>query len=84
MSITTYSAAEVAEQIGAPSQRWVIEQLRSGRFPGRKIGRNWRLTEEDVIAALEVCRFNPSDPGEPAFSPVTGLTPTSRRNIAGV
>lgn len=83
MSITTYSVAEVAEQIGAPSQRWVVEQLRSGRFPGRKIGRNWRLTEEDVVAALEVCRFNPSETGDCAFSPVTGLTPTSRRNIAG-
>lgn len=84
MSLTTYSVAEVVEQIGAPSERWVIEQLRSGRFPGRKIGRNWRLTEGDVVVALEVCRFNPSETGECAFGPVTGLTPTSRRNIAGV
>ncbi len=84
MSLTTFSVAQVVEQIGAPSERWVIEQLRSGRFPGRKMGRRWRMTEEDVIAALEVSRYNPPETGESAVRAVTGLTPTSRRNIAGV
>lgn len=76
----TFSIANVAEQMGAPSERWVIDQIRSGRFPARKIGRAWRMTERDIEDALEVCGNTHRPPVQPA-APLTGLTPTSRRRL---
>jgi hypothetical protein len=75
----TYSTAEAAELIGAPSERWLIERLRSGTFRGRKIGRHWRLTEQDIADALDVCA---NDSGITSAVP-SGLTPRSRKRVAG-
>jgi hypothetical protein len=36
MMRTTYSTADSAQQMGC-SERWLIEQLRANRFPGRKV-----------------------------------------------
>lgn len=72
--VITYSIAEVAEQFGAPSERWVIDQIRAGRFPARKIGRSWRMTDQDVADALDACR-----PRSDGVQPLVGLTPTSKR-----
>lgn len=74
----TYSVAEAAEQIGAPSERWVVEQLRAGRFPGRKVARTWRMTDVDIADALEVCRNNP----RVTKAAAVGLTPTSRKRVS--
>jgi hypothetical protein len=35
----TYATGEAFEILGAPSERWLVEQLRVGRFSGRKVGR---------------------------------------------
>lgn len=51
----TYSVSEAVQLIGAPSQRWLVEQIRAGRFRARKIGRDWRLTAQDLADALEAC-----------------------------
>jgi hypothetical protein len=83
MSIVTYSTAEAAEQIGAPSERWLIEHLRSGRFPGRKVGRHWRLTDQDIADVLDVCRNDASRAALPVVTPIVGLTPTSRKKVVG-
>ena len=52
----TYSTAEVAEYLVGDSlkepERWLLRQIRSGRVTARKIGRGWRMTEEDVAQAL--------------------------------
>jgi hypothetical protein len=79
----TYSTRQASEIFGAPSERWLVEQLRSGRFRGRKVGRHWRMTDEDIRDALDICgnyarRFaeNPS--------PASGLTSTSRRKVLGI
>jgi hypothetical protein len=79
--IRTYSTAEATERIGAPSERWLVEQLRAGRFPGRKIGRHWRMTDQDVRDALDLCRNN-SRSVHTHGAPVVGLTPRSRKRIS--
>lgn len=53
--VLTYSSADAADWMGAPSERWLIHKLRAGAFPGRKVGRNWRMTEQDITDALDVC-----------------------------
>jgi excisionase family DNA binding protein len=76
----TYSTAEAAEQLGAPSERWLIEQVRSGKFKARKIGRHWRMTDQDIQEALDSCKNrHPKQP--PAVSAASGLTPRSRRRL---
>lgn len=52
--VTTYSSLEAAEQIGC-SERYLQDQIRAGRFRARKIGRSWRLTDDDIQYALDVC-----------------------------
>jgi excisionase family DNA binding protein len=43
---------EVAERLRI--SRWtVMDYLREGRIKGRKIGRLWRITEEDLQAFVE-------------------------------
>ena len=74
----TYSVAEATIQIGAPSERWLIEQLRAGRFPGRKVGRHWRMTNSDIAEALDVCANDYTNSFLTAV-PAAGLTPRSRR-----
>jgi hypothetical protein len=76
----TYSTAEAAEQMGAPSERWLVEQLRTGRFRGRKVGRLWRMTEQDILDALDNCSND--RPHIAAAAPGKGLTPRSRRRLA--
>ena len=68
----TYSTGEVFGSIGAPSKRWLDNQLNDGRFPGRKFGRSWRMTERDVADAIEICK-NDFD-GVVSDAP-SGLTP---------
>lgn len=79
----TYAAEEAAELMGAPSVRWLIEQLRAGRFQGYKVGRHWRMTEDDVLAAVEACR-PPRTRRLAEASMSAGLTRTSRRRVADV
>lgn len=38
------------------SERWYLQQLRAGRFPGHKAGRSWYLTAADITAAIEETR----------------------------
>ncbi|GAY18732.1 hypothetical protein MSZK_54580 [Mycobacterium sp. shizuoka-1] len=84
----TYDLAAATERIGAPSTEWLIVNLRHGRFPGRKIGRHWRLTDDDIQAILDICsnrhqRLNPKK-NVASASVATGLTPTSRKRVAGL
>ena len=81
-STVTYDTACVAQQINAPSERWVIDQIRAGRFPARKIGRAWRMTLQDIAEALDACR-NPRRSLADADVTLNGLTPTSRKRLGG-
>jgi excisionase family DNA binding protein len=78
--VTTYTTAEVADKLGC-AERWLQDQLRAGRFRGRKIGRNWRMTDSDVQFALDVCAnkvVTVVADVAPAFS---SLSKTSRRRL---
>jgi hypothetical protein len=79
--IRTYSTAEVTQIVGAPSERWLIEQLRAGHFPSREVGRgNWRTTEQDIADALDLCR-NELRVAHSNVFPVVGLTPRSKQRL---
>ena len=82
MMRTTYSTADAAEQMGC-RERWLVEQLRGNRFPGRKIGRHWRMTDQDIADALDICANDFRCPTDDVAM-VTGLTPRSRKNVAGL
>ena len=80
MTIRTHSAAEVADYLGC-SERWLIEQLRSNRLPGRRVARHWRMTDQDVQDALDICANDARRVDGNAGAPVSGLTPTSRKKL---
>jgi hypothetical protein len=37
------------------SERWLADNLRAGRFPAKKIGRKWVVSDDDITAILEIC-----------------------------
>ncbi len=80
MTIRAHAIADAADVIGC-SERWLTEQLRSGRFPGRKVGRQWRMTDEDVRDALGICANDARRVAWNAVAPVSGLTPSSRKKL---
>lgn len=82
---TTLPVSVGAERLGV-SEDWYMRQLRKSRFPGRKIGRSWRLTEDDIRAAIEIVArpavSTPPASVESSAAPgsfAAGLTPRSRR-----
>jgi hypothetical protein len=78
----TYSVEQAVEIIGAPSERWLTEHLRSGRFPGRKVGRHWQVTDQDIAAILDLCRNNHCGNASQSMPLGIGLTPKSKRRVA--
>jgi len=74
---TTYDVDFGVEQTGAPSKRWYIVRLRKGIFPGRKVGRTWRLTESDIDAAIEILKST----NRTTDATRRGLTDHSRRRV---
>lgn len=84
----TFDTATAVERIGGPSEEWLITKLRSGAFPGRKIGRHWRLTEVDIQEILEICsnrtRRPASKPVQLSSGTAAGLTRTSRKRLAAL
>jgi hypothetical protein len=56
--VKTFSLDEVAEFLCGDSMkeptRWLTRQITLGRFTARKVGRQWRMTQADLDAALEV------------------------------
>lgn len=74
--LATYSVAEAADVLKV-TEPWYAKRLRDGEFPGHKIGRQWRLTQDDIRQALELT-------AKPAITPQpdpSGLTRTSRRRL---
>jgi len=80
MQPITYDIADAAQRMGAPSERWVVEQIRTGRFPARKMGRAWRMTEQDITDALDACRNTVTGSVEVTVQR-SGLTPTSTKKL---
>ncbi len=53
--IALLTPQQVAEYLGR-SEDWVTAACRSGLLPARKVGRVWRVTEDDVTAYLDRVR----------------------------
>jgi excisionase family DNA binding protein len=47
-----YTPEEVAEELRV-TRRTIYSWLKSGRLPGRRVGRGWRIRAEDVEAVFE-------------------------------
>ena len=79
----TYSLAEVAEILCGDSlqrpERWLTRQIVAGRFSARKVGRHWRMTQDDLDYALDVIATPAAAPVE-AKHASSGLSPRSMRN----
>ncbi len=78
----TYSVSDGARAV-RKSERWYLQQLRTGRFPGHKAGRTWYLTAADITAAIEKTRLPSTGPRKPSQStdptrPISAK-PTRRR-----
>ncbi|MDV7197040.1 helix-turn-helix domain-containing protein [Rhodococcus kroppenstedtii] len=72
----TFPLTEGAERLGV-SVDWYMRQLRARKLPGHKLGRKWRLTEDDLAEALRLTAM-------PALAPrpdPAGLTAGSRRRL---
>jgi hypothetical protein len=52
MGVTVYTPAEVGALLRRPGD-WVVDQALAGVIPGRKVGRFWRFTEDDIRAYLD-------------------------------
>lgn len=74
-SLRAHTLTDAADVMGC-SERWLTDQLRARRFPGRKINGHWRMTDEDIAAALEICK----QPARTEIS-VAGMTKTTRRRM---
>ncbi|MFL6083375.1 MAG: helix-turn-helix domain-containing protein [Mycobacterium sp.] len=67
------------------SERWLADNLRSGRFPAKKIGRKWVLDDDDISAILEICSVNQpallSANSSVGVSPASSMTKTTLRRL---
>jgi hypothetical protein len=51
--LKTYSLHQVVAAGNAPSVRWLQHQIRAGQVTARKLGRHWRMTDDDIVEMLE-------------------------------
>lgn len=70
--IKTHDLATVAQILCGDSmknpERWVARQIAAGRFPARKVGRHWRMTDHDLATALDALAPTTIPTTEPALS----------------
>lgn len=83
----TYSLSEAAEILcgtdGPAEQKWLRERLIGNAQPqlrGYKVQRRWRMTEDDLAAAIETLR--PTHNRIPAIPALTSMTARSQRRLA--
>lgn len=81
MTVTTYPLEAAAEFFGN-SPEWLAAQLRSGRFGGYKVGRKWRMSDQDVAEALEKCRRDARPAATDSPVQLASATATTRRRFA--
>lgn len=89
----TFSLAEVAEQVLPPEwtdgERWLARRLNRGQIRGYRVGRIWRMTEQQVADLIE--RFTNDVDARPEPAPESsiaaatcvadGLSRRSRRRL---
>lgn len=90
MSVETFSLAEVAAA-ALPKhwkhpERWLRERLNRGELVGYRVGREWRLTRDQLDALIAKCTNVAAPVADPAPAPVAdpsalGLSARSRRKL---
>lgn len=66
------------------STRWLADNLRAGRFPAKKLGRKWMLTDDDVATILQLCSVSPTASSAntvPSAAPPSSMTKTTLRRL---
>jgi hypothetical protein len=66
-------------------ERWLADNLRAGRFPAKKIGRKWALSDDDVAAIIQICSVNHaavfSVDSSDGSAPSSSMTRTTLRRL---
>jgi len=83
--IRTYSLTEVAEALCGDSmarpELWLRRQIVAGRFTARRVGRQWRMTQDDLDHALEVMA---NQTAAPAPTPAPAIDVVGRPSAASM
>lgn len=85
--VVTYPLSEVVARTGVPSERWIRIRLNAGKIRGRRAGRTWRMTADDIAGLIAYLASGPEYSPSPAStlptaSPdTTGLSAASRRRL---
>ena len=61
-----------------------LRGIRSGRFEARKVGRHYRMTAEQIDAAIEIVTTKPAAKTAVAEHKALSLTATSARRLKAV
>ena len=86
----TYSLESAVAQIcgddsGMTDPRgWLLRGIRTGRFEARKVGRHYRMTAEQIDAAIEIVTTKPAAKTTVAEHKALSLTATSARRLKAV
>ena len=80
-----YTLDQAAAILGC-KPRWLADQLRARRFPGRKVARKWMLSENDLDEIVRQCAVAPQSAPPagvaiPAVPQVGSMTPTTARRM---
>lgn len=76
----THSLEEACALIGCESKDWLVDRVRNGAFPGRKIVRQLRFSDDDIAKIIERCAVPVKELVESV--PVPTPTVRSRRRVA--
>lgn len=63
------------------SERWLADNLRSGRFPAKKIARKWVLDDDDIAAIVKICSVTPAAGSSPSAATSSSMTKTTARRF---
>lgn len=55
----THSLTEACALLGCESEDWLTDRVRNGTFPGRKIVRQLRFSDDDIAQIIEACAVQP-------------------------
>jgi hypothetical protein len=80
-----YELDEAAVKLGK-SERWLADKLRGGQFPGRKIGRTWKLAPDDLDEIVRLCAVAlesapPTDATNSVVPQSSSMTRTTARRL---
>jgi Helix-turn-helix domain len=56
-----YSVAEVCELLQCDSEDWLVDRVRSGEFPARRVCRHLRFSVADIESIIDACAVDRGD-----------------------